>query len=60
MIKMHTKKAKIAPSPCYASTGRQVRWRGALPKRAGCKPCARYVGSPPWQRLANFGIGNEA
>jgi hypothetical protein len=24
-------KAKIAPSPCYASMGRQVRWRGALP-----------------------------
>jgi hypothetical protein len=34
----------IVYSCCYASKGLQVRWRGALPKRVGCKPCVRVFG----------------
>jgi hypothetical protein len=39
-------KAKIAPSPCYASTGRQVRWRGALLAEG------LEVGRERWHRAA--------
>lgn len=51
----------IGYSCCYASEGSDVCGGAAVAKAGGLQAmCVWFAGSPPWQRLANRGIGNCA